>query len=271
MLKYPKYGNILSLYEEANDIKEMTWQDITKVGLSNFIAYMQSEKSMAMNTIKTYSAMLKSILNVYSDEVSLPRYFAKILSVKGCVSQNTWLNNSEIQKLIAYEPENKTERLVRNHFVIGCLTGCRHSDIIKLSKNNIVDGMLVYVSQKTHIKAEVPITGVVERYLDDLEFVTQTICVNTFNSTIRRICKKCGINEVVKLFRGGVDVEGEKWQYISCHSSRRSFATNCYLSDLDLLSISKLCGHTDVSMTCHYICCGARLNDKVMQFFQQFE
>ncbi|UVV52623.1 hypothetical protein NXY15_24270 [Bacteroides thetaiotaomicron] len=51
----------------------------------------------------------------------------------------------------------------------------------------------------------------------------------TFNNNIRNICRKAGITEAVKVFKAGKEVEGEKWEFVSSHTARRSFATNLYL------------------------------------------
>ena len=268
--KYPKYEKLVDDYERANEIENADWDDITKLGLTNFVDYLQ--ENMAQSSARTYCAMLKSVLNNYSEEVDLPKDFMKILSLKGCVSQNTWLTDEEIEKLIKYDPENPTERIVRNQFVIECLTLARHSDIIKFTKDNIVGDRLVYVSQKTHIKAEIPISPIVRTYMDDLEFVTKNVCSNTFNTVIREVCRKCDINKKVKLFRHGVDVEGEKWRFVSSHTGRRSGCTNLYLKGADILSISKLAGHSDISITAsRYIVCPPKISDTVMNYFLKFD
>jgi len=267
--KYPKYVKLVDDYASANSLDNADWDNITKVGLSNFVDYL--EDNCAQSSCKTYSAMFKSVLSRYSDEVELPKDYEKILSVKGCISQNTWITDDEIERIISYNPIGAIEQIVRNQFILEATTGARHSDIIKFTKSNIVDDRLIYVSQKTHIKSEIPLSGVVVRFLDDLEFVNRTICPNTFNKYIRQICKNCGITQKVKLFRHGIDCEGEKYEFISSHSGRRSFATNLYLRNADLYSISKLMGHSDVSTTVGYICCGPRLTDKVLAYFKQFE
>lgn len=268
--KYPKYVKLAEDYSAANNLKYTAdWRDITKLGLNNFVDYLQENN--AASSAKTYAAMFKAVLNAYCEEVDLPKDFMRILSLKGCISQNTWLSDYDIEKLIAYEPINKIEQLVRNQFVIGCVSGCRYSDIIKLTKANFVGERLVYVSQKTKIKAEIPLSGIIVKFIDDLEFVKEGACPNTANTTIREICRKCGINEQIKLFRHGEDQQGEKWEFISFHSARRSFATNMYLRGVDLFSISKLMGHSDITTTTKYIVCPPKLTDKAMEYFKQFD
>lgn len=268
--KYPKYGKLIDDYEQANNLSNADWDDITKLGLSNFVDFLQENN--AQSSARTYCAMLKSVLNTYCDEVNLPKDFMKILSVKGCISESIWLNDSEIERIIQYDPKTPTERLVRNQFVLEATTGARHSDIIHLTKDNIVDGNVIYVSQKTKIRAVIPLSPVVARFLDDIEFMNKTVCSNTFNSCIKTICKNCGINRHVKLYRYGMYVEGEKWEFCSSHVGRKSFACNLYNRGVDILSISKMMGHSDISITCsHYIICPPRISDKALEYFKQFE
>jgi integrase len=270
--KYPKYGKLIDDFTYANDIDDPDWNDITKISLSNFVDYL--EESKASSSVKTYCAMLKSVLNLYSDEVALPKDYAKILSCKGSPSQNVYLTSEELKEIIGYYPSNDTERYVRDVFCICSLVGCRHSDGIKLTRENVVDGRIVYISQKTKVKSEVPLSGAVIRMLDDIDSFNLRdfkICDNTFNSTIRNICQKCGITHKVKLFRHGIDCEGEKWAFISSHSARRTCASNLYILGCDLFTISKILGHTSIETTKNYICAPLNLNERVMNYFNQFK
>ena len=268
--KYPKYQKIIDDYGRANDTDTVEWENITKLGLSNFVDYLQENN--AQSSAKTYCAMFKSVLNTYSEEVDLPKDFMKILSLKGCISESIWLNDEEIERIIDYIPNNSIERIVRNQFVLEATTGARHSDILSLTSDNIIDDSIVYVSQKTKIRAVIPLSPVVVRFLSDLEFVHKDICSNTFNTYIKQICHSCGINKRVKLYRHGMFVEGEKWEFASSHVGRKSFACNLYNRGVDILSISKMMGHSDISITCsRYIICPPRVSDKALEYFKQFE
>ena len=205
----------------------------------------------------------------------MPRDYDKVLSVRGETSSNTWLNDLEIEALITYIPVNATERLVKNQFIMGCVTGARHSDYIGFTRENVVNKRLVYVSKKTHIRAEVPLSPVVERLLAENEMfylVGKEVSDPTFNKTIREICRKLGMNERLKLYRAGTFVEGAKYEFISSHTARRSFATNLYLRGADLYAISKMMGHKSVTMTEGYVVCGLRdLSDNILDYFKTFK
>jgi site-specific recombinase XerD len=187
------------------------------------------------------------------------------------------LTEDEIKRIIAYHPKTKNEATVQQQFILGCLTGARHSDYSRFTEANITPtGHLVYVSQKTHIKAELPLSPVAREIL----FATggrfsgaykRTVCDTTFNDTIRRICESCDIMQEIQLYRNGKFWMGKKFEAVSSHTSRRSFCTNLYLRCRDLLLVSKLAGHSSTTMTERYVCCGLEsLTDNAMNYFKAF-
>ena len=109
--KYPQYGKVLRVYEEVNEV-ECAFDSITKPRLYNFVQAL--DERVATNSAKTYCAMLKSILNLYSDMYPFPKGFEAILTLKKDATQSTWLTDDEIKTLLAYNPINETERAVKN-------------------------------------------------------------------------------------------------------------------------------------------------------------
>ena len=146
---------------------------------------------------------------------------------------------------------------------------------MNFTRENVVGERLVYVSIKTHIQAEVPLSKVVERLIAENEMfyiAGKEVSDPTFNKTIREICRKLGMNERLKLYRAGEFVEGAKYEFISSHTARRSFATNLYLRGADLYAISKMMGHSSVTMTEGYISCGLRdLSDDILDYIKTFK
>lgn len=264
MAKYPDRANILKMFEAAN-LCEATWENITKVRLQRFIDYMAER--LSPNSVSQYATKLKAVLNLYSDEVVLPRGFAKVLTPRKCASTAIYLTEDEIQKLIDYTPRNIRELYVRNLFVISCFAGCRHSDGVNLTESNIVGNNLQYVSVKTKIHSVVPLKPIVREYIASCPKIE--IDDTTYNNIIRRIAKKCGITDKVKVFKAGEEKEGEKWEFISSHTSRRTFATLLYLRGVDLYTISKMIGHNSVKTTEGYICADIRDNsEELMGYFK---
>ena len=70
LAKYPKYEIILNMYSRANDCPA-TWENLSKVRLQTFVDYM--EERLAPNSVRQYAAKLKAVLNLYNEEVELPK------------------------------------------------------------------------------------------------------------------------------------------------------------------------------------------------------
>lgn len=271
LMKYPAYLNILKMFEAAN-LCEATWENLTKVRLQRFIDYMNER--LSPNSVNQYATKLKAVLNLYSDEVSLPRGFAKVLTPKKAAVQNVYLTEDEIQRIVNYIPKNDRESLVQAQFVIGVLTLARHSDYCNFDEGNIVGNNLVYVSQKTKIQSSIPVSPTLVRFLKaQKEIIANGVEVSddSFNDIIRRICAKCGIDEPVKLYQRGETTQKPKYQYVSSHTARRSGVTNLYLRGLDLLTIAKIAGHSSTNTTMGYVCCGIReLPQEAKEYFTGF-
>lgn len=271
-MKYPKYAdNIMKMFEAAN-LCEATWENLTKVRLQRLIDYMGER--IAPNSVAQYATKLKAVLNLYSEEVELPRGYDKVLSPKKEKVQNVFLTEEEIQRIVAYIPKNDHEALVQAQFMIGVLTLARHSDFMTFDKSNIMGENLVYVSQKTKIQSSIPTSPTLLKFIDiQKEIIAKgvTISDKAFNATIRRICAKCNIDEPIKLYHRGEMAVKPKYEFVSSHTARRSGVTNLYLRGLDLLTISKIAGHTDTATTMNYVCCGIReLPKEAKDYFAGF-
>ena len=268
LCKYPANGKILRYFAEANGC-ECTWENLTKVRLQKFVTYLSTK--ISPNGVATYCSKLKTVLNAYNEEVKLPRDYNKVLQVKHDNSQHVYLDDEDLNLIIHYKPAGKTEQIIKDWFLIGCLTGARHSDYVRFSQKNIRDGQLQYVSIKTHILASIPVSNMLQKLiLRSEEYKDITFSDTYFNRIIKQICRKAGITSEISLYTRGEFQAGQKWKFVGSHTARRSFATNLYKRGVDLYTISRLCGHSSVEMTKKYICCGPIISDNVIDYFNTF-
>ena len=277
--KYPKTaGRILAIFEEANG-QQATFESITKTTLSLFLDTL-SEK-VAPSSARTYSAQFKACVNLYSEECrNLSKGWEKVLTVRNDVSEQIYLTDDELKRVIEYSPDTRTEAIVQQQFVLSCLVGARHGDIVSLTEKNIRDGYVCYVSQKTHIKAQVPLSDVAEQILTG-RFRNKAysmayrnrVADSTFNDTLRSICEKCDIDEEITLYKRGQNVTAPKYKFASSHLGRRTCATLLYLHGCDIYSISRILAHSSVEMTAQkYILAPLRtLSQETMAYFSQFQ
>ena len=107
--KYPKYyGIITKMQKLLGRLPE--WEDFTKSNIDDILSLFSS---CSPSSIRTYTAMLKAVLNDGKDEFVLPYpKFAERLNVKGTPSVNVYLNLDELSRLEQYRPKNEKENIV---------------------------------------------------------------------------------------------------------------------------------------------------------------
>lgn len=170
-----------------------------------------------------------------------------------------YLSFDEIQK-IYYTDLYDNPHLIqyRDLFVFGCLTGLRFSDYTTLRFEDVRRGMLYKKSNKVDTWSVIPL-------LEEAQIIFNTHFKNgipkisnpKFNEYIKEIGRLAGIVELVthSYKKGNKDVieVKPKYQWITTHTCRRSFATNEYLAGTDVALIMKITGHKSVRDFYKYI------------------
>ena len=134
-------------------------------------------------------------------------------------------------------------------FLIGCYTGLRFSDISKLAKNNLTaKGTMSIRTTKTKSVIEVPVNPVVKLIFEKYKYKLPRVVSNSlFNERIRTVCQIAGINEHIttEITKGSIRTPQTepKYNLVSSHTARRSFATNAYIANVPAISIMKITGH----------------------------
>jgi len=254
--RYPNYAFLIRYMQAAIGKEEINWSDLTSTNLTDFVEYLT--KTVTSNSASTYLAVIKGFLNMVSDEIDLPTMrFAKILRVKKTPQQNVALTEEEVKRIDDYykvllkKDKHKVEKDVLTLFLIECYCGSRGVDVENMTEDNIKDGMISYVSKKTHILAQIP-----EHYRIKELFKhkpSKEYSRMTKNRIIKDVCEKCGINEKVTLFYHGSMVTRKKYELCAFHTARRSFASILAAKGVPVAEISQFMSHSSMSMTERYI------------------
>lgn len=241
------------------------WDDLTKAHLSDLRDHLL--ESVAPSSCKTYLAVFKAILTRYEDEVTLPKGWREMMKSKGDKPVKTFLSMAELELLEGVKVKNESEQKVLDEFLISAYTGMRISDTREVTRENIIDGTLSYVAIKTGVHASLPMKrGIIERI--ERARGTEELPLSTYNRVIRRLCKRAGLTQSVKVRHGGKDEVKEKWECVSSHTARISFVSNLAALGVPIIEISKMAGHTSTGMTERYIANGAiQVSSKAMAFF----
>ena len=258
MLKHMNDCALAGNYQ-MNDLNDLTQEHVNDL-LENL------NKTTSRTTAKTYTGILKALLKKYPNELNYD--FSKLLSLRGEKSIKTFLNENEIKGFSKIITKTDSELYVQSIFLIGCYTGARISDIIQFSDKNIIGNKLSYVSKKTHIQAVIPLKEGVRQLIRNIQN-KEPLSLGYFNNILRGLCYCAGVDEKTLIYHAGKQLSGEKWKFVSSHTARRSFATNLYLRGCDIYDISRMMGHSSVSMTTGYIAAETRKFDtKTLEFFK---
>lgn len=238
----------------------VTIEHADKSFYDSFVRYMYAN-GYKQNTIATRIKCIKSVIN------SLPmaeRVGCEFVEPKKCAAvmediDNTYLDEKELQVLANLDLANNPylDR-VRDQFLLLAWTGCRYSDLGKLSRRYIVneDGEDCFKleQQKTGAKVVIPILPPIVPILEKYDYQPpRPISNQRFNDYIKEVAQLAHLDdEVVTIHTqqdkgeftpGRVETRRPKWQAITAHTARRSFATNMYKRGFPTLAIMAITGH----------------------------
>ncbi len=263
------YNNCLGHLEsyQAAKGKPLTFESLTKAFLADFTAYLFSKSFSDSYTHKILTTLKMFVRQadergIYKDA---PLLKAK-LEVKKREGDNVYLNETELRYLFNMPLEGRLAN-VRDLFLIGCLTGLRFSDYSQIKPENIqpVEHLgktvecIVITTQKTKQKVVLPITnpmlrGILEKHGWK---APKRISGQKLNDYLKELCQKAGFNQDIEIneYKAGKHERNtfKKFELVTSHTARRSFATNAFKSGLPVANIMAFTGHTTVASFMKYI------------------
>lgn len=146
----------------------------------------------------------------------------------------------------------------RDIFVFQCLTGCRVSDLLKLTRGNLINGGIEYVPIKTREErgatVRVPLNStaaeIVERYKSKTRpALLPFVSAQKYNDAIKEAFTLAGLTRPVTVLDPQTRQEVQKPlnEIASSHLARRTFVGNLYKQVKDPNLIAKLSGHAEGS------------------------
>lgn len=158
------------------------------------------------------------------------------------------LTVDEIKTLYNMKLRGAQDR-ARDVFVFACWVGLRSSDLQRINQYRLQGNFFDLLTQKTGERVVIPVhpmaRAIYEKYNGQMPIFKHN---NLLNGHIKNICRDAGINELclMTMTKGGrrIGEQVEKWEVISIHSARRSFATNAVKAGLENRQVMLITGHT---------------------------
>lgn len=274
------YHNLLKIVKRYQGKKKLKVQDVNIKFGKDFLEWMLEKRNYSESYAKKKIDDLKTVCA--DAEIQGLTISPQLKKVKGGKTKNEYilyLNPEELKKIEKTPLASRSLLNVRKWLLLGCNLGQRGQDLLNLTEDNFVTRQGLEVielkQQKTGKQVTIPVLPVTKEILK--EGLPYNISLQKFNSLLKDLCKEAGIDEIIPGTKiEMVDEDGKvipkdkfgkrkqkgekrkvkgsfpKWQLMSSHVCRRSFATNTY-GKLPTPLIMQITAHSTEKMFLGYI------------------
>jgi len=238
--KSKRYKNTL-IYIKSLAGDTLPFNKINTFWLESFKNHLSA--NVKRNSAATYYETLKAVLNKAVKQGYIKSNPCdKVDNVKRVSTKRDFLDIEDIKKLDITPCDNE---VVKRAFFFSCFTGLRISDIKALTWGEISKKEIHFSQKKTTEFTVLPISKQAMKYLGKRGANDEKVFDLLSEDYIRK--------QIIKWVEAA-----EINKKITFHNARHTFATLALTNDVDLYTVSKLLGHTNIKNTQIY----AKLIDK---------
>jgi len=239
---------------------EIYFSDLTPIWIKRYELWMLNRGNQ-VNTIASNFKSINAVLNKALKAGVIESNPIKSITIKTENTKKESLTLEEIERLkdLKIEPRFKGLIMAKDMFLFSFYTaGMRFTDICKLKSDDVVGDNIIYIMSKAKnrkgAKRIIPLNKFSKKIIDkykgseyvfpvlngitNVEMISSKIYIknNNINRALKTLACKCDINKS-----------------LSMHIAKHSFTDYAVKSNVDLLMISKLLGHTKLSTTEYYL------------------
>lgn len=271
--------------------KKFLISEIDKKFLLNFRNFLLKKHNYMESSANARLRNMKTVLLDARNNGKAVNHQINNFKIENISSIKVFLNFDEIQQIKDSKIIGSDLNTAKDWLIIGCYTGQRVSDLLRMTKEMIStktdsEGnqfkILELKQEKTGKEVSIPLHDEVEAILAKYNGNFPHIFGKTkdsnfvlFNRYIKKVCQLAGITNIVKgkIFNDELKkneiIETEKHNLITSHICRRSFATNFYGdSRFTTPQIMAITGHKTESVFLSYI--GKTSSDHALQTARTF-
>lgn len=245
--------NKLKQYEKYARVK-LSWHSFDMDFYYDFLEFYTEIQGHLTNGFGRIIKVLKVILNEATEQGFNPNlsYQNKKFRVLREDVNNIYLSEVELKKIIELDlTTNKTLENIRDLFIVGCYTGLRFSDFTQIKKENIVGDILRVKTIKTDEWVSIPLVeevkNIMKKYSDTPNNLPRSYDNQVMNRYLKDIGELAELDDVfIKVRSKGrerVEDSFKRYELLTTHTARRSFATNMFKRGIPSRVIMKITGH----------------------------
>jgi site-specific recombinase XerD len=232
------HSALINQIERFGKIK--TFADITYSNIVDFDGFLKQNGVKENSTLnKRHSAFRQYIKKaIYMDLCKKDPYTEfKMPTKKG--KEPTYLDESEIKKILEYSPFNGKLQHIKDLFVFQIFTGMAYVDVMNFSLEDVshMEGKKIIRSRR-----EKTDESFVLLFLPEAEKIARKYDYDLPKITNQKY------NDYLKLLAVGAGIR----KNLTTHVARHTFATYLLNRDIPIETVSKAMGHSNIKMTQHY-------------------
>lgn len=246
--------------------KKLDFDNIDLDFLDDFTKWLfAAPRNFSNNYVHKLVRTLKTFLRA-ATEANVNSNFAytsKKFTVKENKVDSIYLSIDELTALYHFDfSDNPKIERVRDLFLVGAFTGLRFSDFTNIKNDNlrtVKENEYLYITtQKTKEKVVIPLHSIVKSIFEKYEAaIPRPLTNQKMNEYLKEMGQLAGIDENImqSKTKGGqqYQVKKKKYQLITTHTARRSFATNAYKLKMPVIAIMQITGHKSETAFLKYI------------------
>jgi integrase len=247
-----KYNTTISLLQHFDSLRGKATQftDLSTDWINDFKEFLTTTKQYKINTIEKYIKQTKVFIReaMHQSLHDNRNFESKYWSAPTEVVQSVYLTTQELALLHHAKGLSESQKKARDLFLLEAYTGLRYSDVSKLSAIDLGADTIEIRVAKTNEKLVSFINPSAREIITrNGGKAPEAISNQKLNKYIKDVCQKVGIDTPMEVqeTKAGLRITKHlpKWQLVSTHTGRRSFATNLYLQGFPIKSIMAATGH----------------------------
>lgn len=270
----------LKAFIENKKRGRFAWEDISEDFYDQYVSYLrhdyinkdlkpkkinktpESKKGVRENTIGISIKHMVTVFKRAKKDGLLNIYDFKGFVVITQPVDTIALTIEEVHKIVSADLYGMpTLQKERERFLIAYNFLLRFNDSVSISKENIYEEngrkFLRMTTEKTKESVIIPIMPMVHDILEKNNFSIKKISNQKSNDALKRLGKEAGIDQdyqVTEYIKGKkVNTVYKRYELMTTHTTRRSAATNLYLSNMDLNSIRMFGAWKTIQQLMNYI------------------
>ncbi len=262
------YRNTLQVLRNFKQLKRkrIDFDTIDLDFYHDFTEYLTKDLGFANNTIGKHMKTLKTFLNEATERGLSTNlsHKSKRFRVIREDTESIYLTESELAEICALDlSDNPRLDRIRDLFIVGCWTGLRFSDFSNIQPENIKIEEIELETQKTGETVVIPIHPTVKKimakykgkYPNSLPPAISNVKMNQYLKELGHMVESLHAKTSTSITKGGLNISTnrKKFELVTTHTARRSFASNLYLSGFPAISIMKITGHRTEKAFMRYI------------------